>query len=132
VISFILALRDVVQWISYCIEDEVMMTLREIEREIHALSLQEKAKIVQSLFHELTGTWPGIEKTPGVMGGDACIVRTRIPVWALEGYRRLGWSEDEILENFPTLRSADLIQAWIYVTANPEEIETALREQKEG
>jgi uncharacterized protein (DUF433 family) len=102
-----------------------MMTLREIEREIHALSPQEKAKVIQSLFHELTGTWPGIEKTPGVMGGDACIVRTRIPVWALEGYRRLGWSENEILENFPTLRSADLIQAWAYVATNPEDIETA-------
>ena len=60
-----------------------MMTPRELEREIHALPPQEKAKIVQSLFRELTGTWPGIEKTPGVMGGDACIVRTRIPVWAL-------------------------------------------------
>jgi uncharacterized protein (DUF433 family) len=117
---------------SSALEMELMMTLREIERELHALPPQEKAKVAQSLFHELTGTWLGIEKTPGVMGGDACIVRTRIPVWTLEGYRRLGWSEQEILENFPTLRPADLIQAWAYVAANPEEIETALREQEEA
>jgi uncharacterized protein (DUF433 family) len=33
---------------------------------------------------------PGVERTAGVAGGDACIERTRIPVWVLEGYRRLG------------------------------------------
>jgi uncharacterized protein (DUF433 family) len=114
------------------LEERAMMILREIEREIHALPPQERARVVQSLLHTLTGTWLGIEKTPGVMGGDACIVRTRIPVWTLEGYRRLGWSEDEILENFPTLRPSDLIQAWAYVEANLEEIETALREQEES
>jgi uncharacterized protein (DUF433 family) len=81
---------------------------------------------MQSLFSELTQVWPGVEKTPGVMGGDASIVRTRIPVWVLEGYRRLGWTEAEILDNFPTLRSADLLQAWAYVAAHPEQIEQAL------
>ena len=33
---------------------------------------------------------PGIEKTPGVCGGDPCIRQTRIPVWLLEQLRRLG------------------------------------------
>ena len=75
---------------------------------------------------------PGIEKTPGVMGGDACIAHTRIPVWLLESYRRLGWSEAEILENFPTLRAANLVQAWAYGVAHREEIEQALREQEEA
>ncbi|MFN8489198.1 MAG: DUF433 domain-containing protein [Caldilineaceae bacterium] len=76
--------------------------------------------------------WLGIEKTPGVVGGDACIANTRIPVWALEGYRRLGWHEAQILENFPTLRAADLVHAWSYVDAHQTEIEQALLEQEEA
>ena len=92
----------------------------------------DKARLLQTLFFALTDIWPGIEKTPGVMGGDACIVRTRIPVWALEQYRRLGWTEAQILENYPTLRSADLVQAWGYVSAHRNEIETALREQEDA
>lgn len=107
------------------------MTIRELEQQLHQLPLAEKTQVLQSLVYDLIGIWPGIEKTPGVLGGDACIVRTRIPVWALEGYRRLGWSEAKILENFPALRAADLVQAWAYIAAHQEEIERALREQEE-
>jgi uncharacterized protein (DUF433 family) len=77
-------------------------------------------------------SWPGIETTPGIAGGSACDVRTRIPVWALEGYRRQGWSEARILENYPTLRAADLAQVWSYVAAHREEIERELREQEDA
>jgi uncharacterized protein (DUF433 family) len=106
------------------------MTIKELEQQLQALPSAEKLQVMQALFYDLLKTWPGIEKTPGVMGGDACIVRARIPVWALEGYRRLGWSEAELLENFPTLRAGDLVQAWAYVTTHPEEIEQALHEQE--
>jgi uncharacterized protein (DUF433 family) len=74
-------------------------------------------------------TWSGIERTPGVMGGDSCIVRTRIPVWLLESYRRLGCSEARILESFPVLRAADIVNAWAYRDAHREEIDRALKEQ---
>jgi uncharacterized protein (DUF433 family) len=66
---------------------------------------------------------PGIEKTADVAGGEACIVRTSIPVWALENHRRLGWSEATILENYPALRAADLVNAWGCVDAHREEID---------
>lgn len=85
---------------------------------------------MSSLALDLIHAWPGIEKTPGVQGGDACVVRTRIPVWTLEAYRRLGWGDAQILANFPTLRSADLVFAWFYVAAHPEEIEQAIQEQE--
>ena len=80
----------------------------------------------------MTSPWPGIEKTPGVQGGDACIVRTRIPVWTLEAYRRLGWDDARLLANFPTLRTSDLECAWRYVASNQREIEQAIREQEEA
>ena len=59
-------------------------------------------------------------------------MRTRIPVWGLEGYRRAGWGDAQILENFPTLRPEDLTHAWAYVAANKKEIEQALRENAEA
>lgn len=72
------------------------------------------------------------EKTPGVSGGEACVAGTRIPVWTLEGYSRLGWSEAEILENFPTLRASDLAQAWAYVSARRFEIDQAILANEEA
>ncbi|MEX0703527.1 MAG: DUF433 domain-containing protein [Planctomycetales bacterium] len=74
----------------------------------------------------------GVEKTPGVCGGDPCIVNTRIPVRVLERYRRLGMPESEILANFPTLRAVDLVNAWAYVDAHPDEIERLIRDNEEA
>lgn len=108
------------------------MGLRELETQLLALSEAEKAQVFKVLSFDLTHTWPGIEKTPGVAGGEACIVRTRIPVWVLEGYRRLGWSESRILENYPTLRAADLVNAWAFADAHPEEIEHAIQLNEES
>jgi uncharacterized protein (DUF433 family) len=67
-----------------------------------------------------------------LQGGEACVVCTRIPVWVLENYRRLGWSEARILENYPTLRAVDLVNAWVYADAHSEEIERAIRENEEA
>jgi uncharacterized protein (DUF433 family) len=79
---------------------------------------------------EISDSWPGIEKTPGVCGGSACIVRTRIPVWVLESHRRLGWTEAKILESYPTLRAADLVHAWAYVAARQQEIDEEIRQNE--
>ncbi len=103
-----------------------------MESQLLALSEAEKAQILQVLSQDLTHAWPGIEKIPGVAGGEACIVRTRIPVWVLVGYRRLGWNEARILENYPTLRAADLVNAWAYADAHPEEIERAIQMNTEA
>ena len=77
-------------------------------------------------------TWPGIQKTPGVMGGQACIARRRIPVWLLTSLLRLGCSEQHILEDYPDLTGEYLANAWAYADANPNEIEGAIREQEEA
>lgn len=102
------------------------MTLPELEANLAALSREEKAEVLQRLVQDVSGAWAGVERTPGVVGGDACIVRTRIPVWTLETYRRLGWTEARILESFPTLRAADLVNAWVYADAHREEIDAAI------
>ena len=106
------------------------MTPRELIAEMAALSKAEKAEVVERLAQEIGDTWPGIEKTPGVAGGSACIVRTRIAVWVLEGYRRLGWTEARILASYPTLRAADLVHAWAYADTHRREIDEAIRQNE--
>ena len=108
------------------------MTTQELEEQLAHLGQDEKVRVFGHLALELAHSWPGIEKTPGVQGGDACIVRTRIPVWTLETYRRLGWDDERLLANFPALRPADLTYAWLYVSGNQREIEQAIREQEEA
>ncbi|MBI2806504.1 MAG: DUF433 domain-containing protein [Planctomycetes bacterium] len=73
-----------------------------------------------------------ISKKADRCGGDACIRDTRIPVWVLVGYRRLGTTDHEILRAYPTLLAGDLEAAWDYLAKNPEEIATAIRENQEG
>jgi uncharacterized protein (DUF433 family) len=101
-----------------------------LEAELATLSKAEKAAVVERLAQEIGDAWPGIEKTPGVAGGDACIVRTRIPVWVLESYRRLGWTEARILMNFAALRAADLVHAWAYVDSHRDDIDHAIRKNE--
>lgn len=74
----------------------------------------------------------GVEHIPGVCGGDACIAATRIPVWLLEQSRRLGFTDAELLENYPSLLPNDLAAAWAYVKENAAEIERAIRENEEA
>jgi len=106
------------------------MARRDLESELAALSKAEKAEVMQTLAQQIGNAWPAIETGSAVAGGAACIVRTRIPVWVLENYRRLGWTEAKILTNYPTLRAADLVQAWAYVDAHREEIDQAIRENE--
>lgn len=75
--------------------------------------------------------FPNIVATPGVCGGVARIIRTRIPVWLLERMRQLAVSETEILRSYPTLCAVDLVQAWSYVDSHREEIERQIRENEE-
>ena len=108
------------------------MHLDELELQVAKLSRAEKVHLLQLLARDIANSWPDVEKTAGVMGGDACVTRTRIPVWALENYRRMGWNEVQILDNYPTLRAADLINAWAYADAHPAEINQAILENEKA
>jgi len=108
------------------------MSIQSIEPQISRLSRAEKAELLQRLAREIGSVWAGIEKTAGVSGGEACIVRTRIPVWVLENYRRLGWTEAAILENFPSLRAVGLVNAWAYAGAHSDEMDKAIHKNQEA
>ena len=86
--------------------------------------------MLQWVVRDLGDAFPGIESTPGVCGGEPCIVRTRIPVWVLVQARRLGSSEADILRSFPTLRAEDLVNAWGYYRAYWAEIDRQIQENE--
>jgi uncharacterized protein (DUF433 family) len=106
------------------------MTLDELRTHLLALTPSEKAEVVHLLVQSSGNIWPGIEKIPGVVGGDACIVGTQIPVWDLVQYRHLGASAAKILEAYPQLTATHLAQAWRYAEAHPEEIQRAIEQDE--
>jgi uncharacterized protein (DUF433 family) len=107
-----------------------MSTLQEAEKLLSAMTRAEKAQLLQWVVRDLGDAFPGVDSIPGVCGGEPCIVRTRIPVWVLEQARRLGTSEAELLQCYPTLRAEDLVHAWAYVRSHRDEIEQQIHENE--
>lgn len=105
----------------------VANTLKETEIAVAGLSKADKARLLKRLKLEVENTFPGVEKTPNVMGGAACIRKTRIPVWLLEQARRQNVSEVDLLRNYPGLTAQDLVNAWDYVAARGQEIENQIK-----
>ena len=104
--------------------------IRDVELLLPKLSRAEKAQILEWVVQDLGDDFPGIESTPDVCGGDPCIVRTRIAVWVLEQSRRLGSSEADLLNAYPSLRAEDLANAWAYVRSHGDEIDEQIRENE--
>ncbi len=103
------------------------MTRQEIEHQMLTLSLSDKVEMFQSLTKSLNMSGKGITKTPGVCGGKACIAGTRIAVWLLVEAQQLGISEAQLLQDYSHITAADLVNAWSYADAYPEEIAAAIR-----
>ena len=102
------------------------ITLNEAEQAIANLSESDKAQLLRWLEKEVKNGFAGIEKNEDVMGGAACIRRTRIPVWLLEQARQQGVSEVGLLRNYPRLTANDLANAWDYVNSHQTEIKNAI------
>ena len=104
--------------------------LQEVEQLLSTMARAEKAQVLQWVVRDLGDAFPGIDSSPGVSGGEPCIVRTRIPVWVLVQARHLGISEADLLRSYPTLRAEDLTNAWAYSRAHHDEIEQQIRENE--
>ncbi len=108
------------------------MVLQELETQLLALTPSEKAEAIRLLTQSLNNSWPGITKTPNLCGGDACIAKTRLPVWLFVSLRRQGSSDAKILEFYPHLNAENLVNVWTYADANSEEIEEAICKNEEA
>jgi uncharacterized protein (DUF433 family) len=109
-----------------------MSTLDEAQHLLSQMTPAEKAQVLQWVARDLGDAYPGIESTPGVCGGEPCVVRTRIPVWVLARARELGTSEAELLACYPSLRAEDLANAWAYARSHKEEIDEQVRQNEEA
>ena len=78
----------------------------------------------------MTATY--ISKKPDRCGGAACVRDSRITVWGLVAYRRLGMSDGEIMHAVQGVTAADLEAAWEYAASHAEEIDEAIRANEEG
>lgn len=107
-----------------------MTELEKAQVLVAALSKKEKVQMLERIVRDLGESFPGIESTPGVAGGEPCIVRTRIPVWALVRARELGATEADLLRSYPSLRAEDLVHAWAYHESHREEIERQIRDNE--
>ncbi len=105
-----------------------MTVLEKATAFLPKMSNREIAQLVQMASQKIAVDFPGIEKTPNVCGGSACIIRTRIPVWSIVEYRLMGVGKEKLLLNFPTLRTQDLANAWAYYNANKAEIDAEIAE----
>jgi uncharacterized protein (DUF433 family) len=106
--------------------------MQEVQKLLPALSRGEKAQLLKWVIQDLDDDFPGIDSTPSVCGGNPCIVRTRIPIWLLEHYRRLGVPERDLLDSYPTLRAEDLANAWAYARIHSSTIDQQIRENEEA
>jgi uncharacterized protein (DUF433 family) len=104
--------------------------LAEAVELLSAMSKAEKAQLLQHVARDLGDATPGIDADPAVCGGEARIVRTRVPVWVLVQARRLGVSEAELLSSYPTLRAEDLANAWAYYRSHRDEIDAQIADNE--
>jgi len=107
-----------------------MKMFKEVETMLASMNRAEKAELLQWVARDLGDAFPGIDSDSLVNGGEACIVRTRIPVWLLVQARRLGTSEADLLRSYPTLRAEDLANAWAYYRSHREEIEQQIADNE--
>ncbi len=105
-----------------------MTVLEKATAFLPKMSNGEIAQLVQMAAQKIAVEFPGIEKTPHVCGGSACVIRTRIPVWSIVEYMLMGIGREKLLLNFPTLRAQDLANVWAYYDANKAEIDTEIAE----
>lgn len=71
-----------------------------------------------------------IERVPGVVGGDAVVKGTRVPVWAIVTYWRTYGTLDDVSEAYPRVTREAAEDALAYYQANPAEIDQGIEENE--
>ena len=108
-----------------------MTALQKAEKLLGEMSRGEKAQLLKWVARDLDGdAFSGINSSPDIIGGAACIVRTRIPVWSLVLAKKLGSTDADILKAYPSLNAEDLTNAWAYYRIKTEEIEQEILENE--
>src|SRR5256885_14188951 len=70
-----------------------------------------------------------ISRKPGVHGGDPCIAGTGVSVMRIANYYNMGYTPEEIAENYGHLTPAQVYVAIAYYFANKEAIDADIEEE---
>jgi uncharacterized protein (DUF433 family) len=73
-----------------------------------------------------------IERVPDRCGGQAVVTGTRIRVSIILAFYRRGMTVEEIVEQYPHLRPADVHDALAYAYDHPEEIDADMAADEEA
>lgn len=76
-------------------------------------------------------THPYISYKKGVCGGRSIITGTRISVWSIIKWYKVGMSIEEIFKGFTQLTPAQIYDAFSYYYDNQDEIEKDIAENEE-
>ena len=73
---------------------------------------------------------PYISKQKGVCGGRSVIESTRIPIWSIIKWYKVGMSVEDIIREFPQLTPSQVHDAFSYYYDNQEEVEKDIVENE--
>ena len=73
---------------------------------------------------------PYILRQKDICSGRSVVMGTRIPVWSIIKWYRLGMSVEDILREFPQLTPSKVHDAFSYYYDNPDEIEKDILENE--
>ena len=73
---------------------------------------------------------PYVSRKKGICGGRSVVDGTRIPVWSIIKWYKLGMALEEIIREFPQLSPSQLHGAFSYYYDNQEEIENDIVENE--
>ena len=73
---------------------------------------------------------PHVFRQKDICGGRDIIAGTRIPVWSIIKWYKLGLSVEEVMREFPQLTPSQVHDAFSYYYDNPEEIEKDIVENE--
>jgi hypothetical protein len=76
-----------------------MTTLQQAEQLLGEMTHLEKLEFLQLIAQNLSEEVSGISRTAGICGGAPRIAGTRIPVWTLVQYRKLGATDADLLHS---------------------------------
>lgn len=100
-----------------------MTALQQVQSVLPELTTLEKYQLLQTIMADIQYPGRAIVHTPGVVGGSARIDGSRIPVWILVNFRKIGVEDTELLEDYPTLSRGDLRNVWAYYEQHQAEID---------
>ncbi len=73
---------------------------------------------------------PHVFRIKDICGGRDIIAGTRIPVWSIIKWYKLGLSVEEVMREFPQLTPSQVHDAFSYYYDNPKEIEKDIVENE--